>query len=176
MLTTLGHRAYVRGLQGGPDLRAGYRAPAVVRLKHNRLERSLAKPLPRQARVPEDRPGVVPGFAGVGLEPQDPGQEFGEIGNVWSTRQFVAFALAVAGGEARRRGHDVRFGEECDIPDKYASDNRVLAGPDGLVPVPGYESSHLIQGRYADAPRLVRMNGFLYGSRREGSAVTGAAT
>ena len=68
MLTALGHRAYVRGLQGGPDLRAGYRAPAAVRLKHNRLERSLAKPLPRQARVSEDRPGVVPGLAGVGLE------------------------------------------------------------------------------------------------------------
>jgi hypothetical protein len=99
----------------------------VVGIHHNRFECLLAKPVRRQPRATEHRPGPVPRLSQVQLyrHADKALQQLTEIGSQRAIRQVVPLPLHDVGSETGRRCHGVHT-EEPGIPDQHASDFWVL--------------------------------------------------
>jgi hypothetical protein len=108
MLAASSDRADMRGVEGGPDLGAGDRASAVVRVEDRGPESALAETDSREA-LAEHR-AVMPPRRGIQVEFDYPALQLRheniEVPAVTRVVEFVSPALDEVAGEFRRRPDD----------------------------------------------------------------------
>ena len=128
MLAALSDGTDVCGIESGPDLGAGDRAPAVVCVEDRGPEPVLAEADSREA-LAEHRAVMSP-RRGIQVEFDDPAlqlrHEDVEVPVVARVVEFVSLALDEVAGEFRRRPDDPGIFKEDSVLQENAADLRII--------------------------------------------------
>ena len=137
VLSSLGDRSDVRGLQHGSDSGSRDGTTPMVSVEDHRLEGSLPQPLPGQTSVSVHGSGAMPRLGGIDVTVMTEQQcdQFTEVAGLRVRGKVETPAPNEVPSEVLGRIGAIARWEEAHIAQQYASDDRVLAPGDGFVPI-----------------------------------------